>query len=210
MFWALIAVIAIVILAVFRPMAQLVQRKTDEQGEARDTMGVMAVHDALTGLNNRAALSRAFETMTGTGAMTGDDHAVAVIQFDLDRFKQINDTLGHGGGDAVLVATAKRLKAQCGDGDVCVRMGGDEFVVLARSALRPGAVEAHVRRILDCINQPVVVEGAVVRPGASAGVALYPADGRTLAELLLHADLALYAAKRQGGCSHVFFERALK
>src|SRR5262249_4018368 len=128
LFFATIGVILLVALFIFRPMSNLVLRKTRELVEARNSMAFIAVHDGLTGLHNRAFLNDHFGTLIN--AAKRRDERLAVFQLDLDRFKQINDTLGHAAGDYVLVVTAQRMRESCRSSDVCVRLGGDEFIMV--------------------------------------------------------------------------------
>jgi len=150
----------------------------------------MALTDALTGLGNRRALEAALSGLTG-------DYALALV--DLDGFKAVNDTLGHAAGDHVLAVAARRLEAACRAGDVVLRMGGDEFVVLMPGMRRADAALRRMRRVVTRLSEPIPWDGEIARIGASAGVVLAgiaphpPAD-----RLLACADAALYAAKRAG------------
>ena len=148
-----------------------------------------ALTDALTGLGNRRALDV---------ALAGQAGGYALAAVDLDGFKAVNDTLGHAAGDHVLSVVARRLAVACRSGDVIVRTGGDEFVVLMPGMARADAALRRMRRVIARLSEPVRWEGALAQVGASAGLVL--ADGRTCpAEgVLERADVALYAAKRSG------------
>jgi diguanylate cyclase (GGDEF)-like protein len=208
LFFATLGVIVLVALFIFRPMANVIQRKTHELIDARNSMAFIAVHDGLTGLYNRSFLTDHFTALL-TGAHRRRER-MAVIQLDLDRFKQINDTLGHAAGDYVLVTTAQRKRESCRASDLCVRLGGDEFVMVLNGAGATDDIEMVVRRILTHLNRPIVFQGVTVQPAASAGVAVYPIDADNAKDLLVHADLALYSAKKLGGGAFSFFSEELR
>lgn len=148
-----------------------------------------AVTDALTGLGNRRALEVALAGMAGP-------YALAAV--DLDGFKAVNDGLGHGAGDHVLTVVARRLEAACRRGDVIVRTGGDEFVILMPGMVRADAALRRMRRVIARLSEPVPCEGAVARIGASAGLVLASGGANPTDAVLARADAALYAAKRAG------------
>jgi len=153
----------------------------------------LAEHDVLTGLPNRALFQQRVTEATERAVRTGEQVAVAVI--DLDRFKEVNDTLGHGNGDALLIELAHRLGDTVGDGNTVARLGGDEFGLVL---VNPGDVDdVHstltlLRRLLQ---QEVEVSGLPLAADASIGFALCPDDGTTVDDLLQHADVAMYVAK---------------
>ncbi|MEQ1944163.1 EAL domain-containing protein [Mesorhizobium sp. VNQ89] len=208
LFYSTIGVIILVALFVFRPMSDVILRRTDELMDARNSMAFLAVHDGLTGLHNRAFLTDHFDTLI-KGAQRRNER-MAVVQIDLDRFKQINDTLGHAAGDFVLVATAQRMRESCRASDICVRLGGDEFVMILQGAGSTEDINMVAKRIMTRINEPIVFQGATILPGASAGIAVYPVDADNAKDLVVHADLALYNAKKQGGGGFSFFSEELR
>jgi diguanylate cyclase (GGDEF)-like protein len=208
LYLAIVAVIALVVLVIFRPMSNVIARRTAELVDARNSMAYAAVHDGLTGLHNRTFLRDHFDTMIKAAHRRGE--RLAVMQIDLDRFKQVNDTLGHAAGDLVLVRTAERMKSACRASDLCVRLGGDEFVMLLNGAGTTEDIHNLALRILEKINQPIDFGGATIHPGASAGIAVYPVDADNAADLLVHADLALYSTKKAGGGSCSFFSDELR
>jgi len=208
LFYSTIGVIILVALFVFRPMSDVILRRTDELMDARNSMAFLAVHDGLTGLHNRAFLTDHFDTLI-KGAQRRNER-MAVVQIDLDRFKQINDTLGHAAGDFVLVATAQRMRESCRASDICVRLGGDEFVMILQGAGSTEDINMVAKRIMTRINEPIVFQGATILPGASAGIAVYPVDADDAKDLVVHADLALYNAKKQGGGGFSFFSEELR
>ncbi|MFC3322581.1 putative bifunctional diguanylate cyclase/phosphodiesterase [Mesorhizobium cantuariense] len=208
LFYATLGVIVLVALFIFRPMSNAILRKTHELIDARNSMAFIAVHDGLTGLHNRTFLTDHFDTLIkGTHRRR---ERLAVVQLDLDRFKQINDTLGHAAGDYVLVVTAQRMRDSCRASDLCVRLGGDEFVMILGGAGGTEDINMLARRILAHINEPIVFQGTTILPGASAGIAVYPIDADNAQDLLVHADLALYSAKKLGGGNFSFFSEELR
>lgn len=208
LFYATIGIIVLVALFIFRPMSEAILKRTRELVDARNSMAFIAVHDGLTGLHNRTFLTDHFDTLI-KGAHRRNER-IAVLQLDLDRFKQINDTLGHAAGDYVLVVTAQRMRDTCRASDLCVRLGGDEFIMILSGAGSSEDINAVAKRILTRINEPISFQGATIHPGASAGIAVYPVDADNAKDLIVHADLALYSAKRQGGGAFSFFSDELR
>ncbi|MGS3184373.1 diguanylate cyclase domain-containing protein [Aeromonas taiwanensis] len=152
-----------------------------------------ATHDALTGLPNRAL----FEARLGQ-AIQGDQERFALLYLDCDRFKQINDTLGHGVGDEVLIALARRVQHQLRPMDLVCRLGGDEFVILLAPIRDEHEVHEVMTRIQQGMSTPVILsDGRHLGVGISIGAALYPEQGETAEALLQFADDAMYQAKRQ-------------
>lgn len=167
-----------------------------ERERERAHIHQLAYYDALTGLANRSTLRVQAERMLHAAQRTGTPLALAFI--DLDRFKQVNDTLGHPAGDALLRAVATRLEQAARGSDVAVRMGGDEFVLVLPQC-SAGQAAAAAERLLAAIAQPLEVNGATLHPRASVGIAMYPEDGGDADSLLRCADLAMYQAKAEGG-----------
>jgi len=208
LFYATFGVIVLVALFIFRPMSNVILRKTHELIDARNSMAFIAIHDGLTGLHNRTFLTDHFDALLKSAHRRRE--RVAVVQLDLDRFKQINDTLGHAAGDYVLIATAQRMRESCRASDLCVRLGGDEFIMVLNGAGSSEDINMVARRVLSRINQPIIYQGATILPGASAGIAVYPVDADNAQDLLVHADLALYSAKKLGGGGASFFSEQLR
>jgi diguanylate cyclase len=166
-----------------------------------------ATHDALTGLPNRALFMDRLEREIAYAGR--DAHRFAVLLLDLDRFKLINDTLGHAAGDLLLSGVAQRLSAVTRDVDTVARTGGDEFLVLItgpRDQLDLGALATEIGKALCW---PFVVNGAEVHTSASIGISLYPEDGKHVDALVAHADEAMYFAKQRGRNSFQFFNKAM-
>jgi diguanylate cyclase (GGDEF)-like protein len=155
-----------------------------------------ARHDPLTGLPNRFAFHDAVER--SLGAQTGLD---ALLLMDLDRFKEVNDTLGHHHGDLLLQQVAHRLRDALGAEDHIARLGGDEFAILTLGCTRESA-KLLARQVADSLRAPFDLEGTVVDVQASLGIALYPSDGEDVETLLQKADVAMYHAKEhRSGCA---------
>jgi diguanylate cyclase (GGDEF)-like protein len=163
----------------------------------------MAHHDVLTELPNRLLLRERLERSLES---THEDKPLAVLCLDLDRFKEINDTLGHQCGDGLLKTVADRLRECVGEGDVIARIGGDEFAIVQVAGEQPVAATGLATRIVEAIDQPFEIDGHQVVVGTSIGIAVAPNDGKDPHQLLKSADLALYRAKSEGRGTHRFFE----
>lgn len=162
-----------------------------------------AFHDALTGLPNRSLFADRLERAL-TRAARRDDYQYAVLMIDLNKFKGINDTLGHQAGDALLVEMAQRL-GRCVRGmDTVARLGGDEFAVILEELKSKKEVMAVVDRISAVLAQPYTLCGSVVTPGASIGIVLRTRGYASAEDILRDADIAMYRAKEQGRTSMIF------
>jgi len=173
----------------------------------------LARHDALTGLPNRIGLQEHLAALLPR--LASDGGRAAILYMDLDRFKEVNDTLGHPVGDLLLIAVVERIRRRLrglrNGGDFVARLGGDEFAVVTAPAFdvaRDAAADAAriATRLVTAIAEPFDIEGQRVVVGSSIGIALCPADGTTADALLRHADLALYRAKHEGRSRHCFYE----
>jgi len=170
-----------------------VQDITERKADA-ERIEHLAFYDPLTGLANRALFN---DRLTQElAAAERNDRQLALLYLDLDRFKEINDSLGHSAGDQVLVEVARRLREAVRQEETLARLGGDEFVVVAAYTEQGAARIAE--RIAAALNAPVHVAGSAFALSASIGVAVYPDDGRTPEQLLQHADIAMYRAKADG------------
>jgi diguanylate cyclase (GGDEF)-like protein/PAS domain S-box-containing protein len=168
-----------------------------EWREAQEQIAYMAHHDALTGVANRAQLVQKMQDALAALSSRGGNLAVHFI--DLDRFKNVNDTLGHDGGDTLLKTVAERVRSIAGADDVVARLGGDEFVVVQTGVRDRDQAEDFARRLTDAVTAPMELrEHAAIVATVSVGVALAPADGTSPERLLKSADLALYRAKGDG------------
>jgi diguanylate cyclase (GGDEF)-like protein len=154
----------------------------------------LAQHDTLTGLRNRDGFMRELEQAISAAPAA----ALAVLLLDLNRFKEINDTLGHAAGDSVLQGIGERLRERFGNSDMCLaRLGGDELAVLARGAQAAQSLDSLGSRLQECLGRTTLPGGVELDLTASIGAAVYPQDARTPSELLRCADIAMYAAKEQ-------------
>jgi diguanylate cyclase (GGDEF)-like protein/PAS domain S-box-containing protein len=169
----------------------LTEKRRCEQQVSR-----LAHYDCLTGLANRVQMSQALEQILA--APSARERACAVLMLDLDRFKQVNDTLGHPAGDALLKQVAQRLERAIGRAGRCGRLGGDEFQVIVPGDQSRAMLGNMAREIIAALSLPYAIEGQSVGIGASVGIALSPEHGSTSDELIRNVDLALYAAKDAG------------
>jgi diguanylate cyclase (GGDEF)-like protein/PAS domain S-box-containing protein len=178
-----------------------------EWREAQAQIAHMAHHDALTGLANRTQLVEKLAETLAVLPLRGG--GVAVHFIDLDRFKKVNDTLGHDGGDFLLKTVAERLSSVTHGDDVVARLGGDEFVVVQMGVTDRDQAEDLARRLIAVVTAPTNLREQSIMATASVGVALAPVDGNDPERLLKSADLALYKAKAEGRNCIRFFDPAL-
>jgi diguanylate cyclase (GGDEF)-like protein len=174
-----------------------------ERRQAEADVVFLARHDALTRLPNRVMF---WERMEQAMAQVGRGIGCAVLCLDLDRFKLVNDTLGHPVGDRLLQAVADRLQACVREVDTVARFGGDEFAVIQFATERPEKAELLAKRIIQVVGDPFEIDGHQILIGASIGVSLAPFDGTSPERLLKNADIALYLAKSEGRGTVRFFE----
>ena len=163
----------------------------------------VALHDPLTGLPNRMLFAEL--TQAAVAQARRENGRLALLFLDLDRFKGVNDALGHAAGDELLIALAQRLKATVRESDVVCRHSGDEFTLLLRDAHSWDEVAATADRLLKAIEEPLALRGHDFGVSASIGIALFPDDAADHDELVRHADAAMYAAKRMGRARYSFF-----
>ncbi len=175
--------------------------------EATHHAEILAYTDKLTGLANRTELTRLMERLLAE-AQAGSK-VLGVLFLDLDRFKVVNDTLGHDNGDRLLREVAARLTKVCGDSAHVCRLGGDEFVILAPGLDTPAWLAGLARRILIAIAKPVRLELQEIRTAASIGISAFPQDGRDEHALMKHADIALYQVKEHGRNDFAFYNPSL-
>ena len=174
-----------------------------EKRRSQEHASRLAHYDSLTGLANRLQMAQTLEKILA--APNREHRACAVFLLDLDRFKQVNDTMGHPAGDALLKQVASRLERAVGETGRVGRLGGDEFQVILAGHHRREDLAALARRIIHDLSEPYSIEGHRVVIGASVGIALSPDDGVTSEALIRNADLALYAAKDGGRGRHHFY-----
>ena len=184
------------------------RKKTEaELKQAMEMSYHQANHDMLTGLANRASFNDRLKEALAYARR--DEHLVAIHMLDLDRFKSINDTLGHHIGDLLLQEVAKRIKSQVRATDLAARLGGDEFVVIQTHLAAPAAAAVLAGKLVEELGRTYVLEGQEVHSDTSIGVAIYPNDAEDPTELVRHADLALYEAKHHGRFNYQFYRDEL-
>jgi diguanylate cyclase (GGDEF)-like protein/PAS domain S-box-containing protein len=179
----------------------LTERKRDEQRIAH-----MAHHDTLTDLPNRVAFNECIAATIDLAAV--ESESFAVLAFDIDRFKAVNDVFGHQVGDALLHEIAQRLAAAC-EGAFLARTGGDEFVVISPTGPQPATGAALAARLQEALAPEIDIDGRALKVGLTIGVALYPQDGTDAAALVANANAALYRAKAEARGAVRFFDRAM-
>jgi diguanylate cyclase (GGDEF)-like protein/PAS domain S-box-containing protein len=179
-------------------IGQFIARK-----EAEFHLTFFANHDTLTGLPNRAMFNQRLTQALARAQRLAK--LAAVLFIDLDRFKIINDTLGHDAGDRLLMQLAERLRECLREGDTIGRQGGDEFVVLIEDVADPQQVAGVGQKILETVARPYYINGQEFHVTASIGISIYPGDGSDQQTLLKNADIAMYRAKEQGKNNHQFY-----
>jgi len=175
---------------------QGIARDITERKMFEQKLSEMATHDFLTGLPNRVLLNDRF-TMALAQAHR-NKHRLAIVAIDLDRFKSVNDTLGHQAGDDLLKGIAKRLKESVRSSDTVARMGGDEFLLLMPELHMTGDAIKIIEKIAAAFKEPFVIEGSRLNMSASMGLAIYPDDGEDMEALMRKSDDAMYNIKRHG------------
>ncbi len=179
-----------------------------ERRRTRAHLRTLAYYDALTGLPNRVF----FQDCLRDSLLDARGHAkaLAVLYFDLDNFKDINDSLGHAMGDRFLQMVARRLVDAVGENGMVARMGGDEFIVLLSDPRDASDAERVARDLLQLLRRPYILEGYEQHLSASAGISIYPEDARDDEALIRNADMAMYQAKERGGATHFLYTQALQ
>jgi diguanylate cyclase (GGDEF)-like protein len=188
-------------------MRQRVRRTNDELTSALATIQKLATNDTLTGLPNRAFFNEALSHAIAQAERHG--RPLALFFLDLDRFKNINDTLGHGVGDRVLQEAAGRLRHAVRSSDLIARLGGDEFVLLVEEYRDSAHLGEIAQKVLKAFEASFVVDGQELALSASIGVCAYPQDGNDAQALLARADIAMYRAKEDGRNRHCFYSAEL-
>jgi diguanylate cyclase (GGDEF)-like protein len=184
-------------------LERAVAERTSELQDAQARAQHLADHDALTGLPNRRLLE---DRLTQALALSQRNRMQTAVMFvDIDRFKAINDSLGHAAGDALLKEISLRLVNQLRLGDTICRIGGDEFVVVLPEVKRSSDVAQVAQKVIEQLAQPVPLEGRELIVTASIGIAVFPDDGGDAETLIRNADAAMYAAKELGRANYQFF-----
>ncbi|MCB1517466.1 MAG: EAL domain-containing protein [Hyphomicrobiaceae bacterium] len=185
---------------------ELAEERARELEVAKREMEHMSLHDALTGLPNRRRLDQVMEEV----AANAGEKNVALLHADLDRFKQINDTLGHAAGDAVLIHTAEILRECVGEDGLVARVGGDEFVVFLTRNVFQSRLRQLALEILERTAEPATYDNSECRFGVSVGIATQSGNEIDVKRLLINADIALYRAKNEGRSRYEFFDEAME
>jgi diguanylate cyclase (GGDEF)-like protein/PAS domain S-box-containing protein len=175
--------------------------------EAQEQINFLAYHDALTKLPNRALFRERFEHALVHARR--ENHTIALLFLDLDRFKTVNDTLGHPQGDQVLLEVSRRIDQIIRASDTLARLGGDEFVLLLEEKSDAQHAAVVARKLIDMFSQPMIIGEHELVVTASIGITLYPTDGDDIDELTRQADRAMYEAKQQGRNTFRFFTQSL-
>ena len=173
-----------------------------ERKEAEQNIYQLAYYDALTGLPNRSLLRDRIEQ--ALAAARRDQHKLALMFLDLDRFKYVNDSMGHEAGDKLLQGVAGRLQGVIRDGDTVSRIGGDEFVILLREADADGAARTALK-LMKALGEPYDIAEQKVHTHVSIGISIYPDNAEDVETLLKYADVAMYRAKEEGRNNFQFF-----
>lgn len=183
------------------------QSEVDERREAERKLDELAYYDSLTKLPNRVSLLDHLKTAIGRAKRKNNN--VAVLFIDIDRFKTVNDSLGHAAGDQLIIHVANRLQSCLRDEDSISRFGGDEFVAILQDITDLTYINHVTKRMLKCFNEAVHIESTEVFSSVCIGVALYPDDDNNGDNLLKYADAAMYHAKEQGGNNYQFYNKEL-
>jgi len=178
-----------------------------ERKESEARIEHLAHHDILTGLHNRFELDNRLEQALATSHR--DHQQLAVLFIDLDKFKNINDSLGHHIGDQLLVGVAKRLGSCVRDSDIVSRIGGDEFVIVLTAIKENSDAALFAEKILNEISKPYKINGSELNTSPSIGISIYPNDGNSVDELMSAADAAMYHAKDQGRNTYQYFTESM-
>src|SRR5205814_1665581 len=184
-------------------LERAVAQRTAELQEAKARAQHLADHDALTGLPNRRLLEDRLRQALALSQRNRKQ--TAVIFIDLDRFKPINDSLGHAVGDVLLKEVSRRLVRQLREGDTICRIGGDEFVVVLPEVRRSSDVAQVAQKVIEQISLPVTIDERELEVSCSIGIAIFPDDGRDAETLIRNADAAMYHAKELGRANYQFF-----
>jgi diguanylate cyclase (GGDEF)-like protein len=182
--------------------------RIDEKKRADERITHLATHDGLTGLANRAMFSHLLGRSIEMSSRY--DRKFALLFIDLDKFKTINDTLGHADGDALLVEMGKRIRESVRASDIVARLGGDEFVVIVQEIAAIDEVAVIGQTVLSAIMKPLLLRGQECHVTASIGVAMFPADGADEQTLSKNADMAMYRVKEEGKNGLQFFSPAMR
>ncbi len=206
-FTSMAAAIALVALLIVGTGISTHLLDTKIRTESQDQLRHIALHDTLTGLANRRHFTQLLEAECAR--LENGETGFTLLMVDLDRFKPVNDTLGHPVGDVVLKMVAERLLCAVRDNDLVARIGGDEFAVIAYDVVDMETAVTIAERIVEILGRPFAIDGNVAELGASVGIALAPEHGRDAESLTQNVDVALYTAKREGKSRYHLFDPKL-
>ncbi len=195
------------LLLAFGTFSYIVLRKTRDRAEAEERVRFLSGHDELTGLPNRRSFDAHLVEALGDCNESGQYLATVVI--DVDRFKDINDAMGHSAGDSVLRYITELLKSNIRDGDFAARIGSDQFALALSSLKRPEQAAVYVATLSEALSAPVWINGEQIVCAVSIGAAIAPGDAEDATVLMRHANLALGRAKADGGNTFKFFEQGM-
>jgi len=184
-----------------------VAKRTEELQKLAEAFRYQALHDPLTGLPNRALLHEEFNRAIAHADRAGKHFAILLL--DLDEFKYVNDTYGHGVGDDLLIRIANRIRNLLRGEDRIFRLGGDEFVVLVEDVVKETDVAFVAGNLLKTLNAKYMIQDVTLSVSASIGASLYPRHGADLIELKHHADIAMYRSKAEGKACFVMFDESM-
>ena len=190
------------------PILVVIAQDITERSKWEEKLIYQANFDQLTGLHNRHYM-QSYMDPAFTRARR-HRKKVALVFIDIDNFKHINDTLGHGSGDEILKETANRINTMVRESDTPARTGGDEFAILLEELDENGDAEVVARKLVDILKQPFIVNEQQIHTTVSIGISLYPDDGKTLDELMQYADMAMYQVKNEGRNNYRFFSREMR
>jgi len=177
-----------------------VSRDVTERRQMEQLLEDMATHDFLTGLPNRVLLTDRFEVARAQALR--NDYKLAVMSLDLDKFKEVNDTMGHGAGDEVLKLAATKIASLVRSSDTVARLGGDEFLLLLQEIRAAEDATKIAEKIVAAFQEPILVNGHYLSLSISIGIALCPNDGNDLETLIRNSDASMYYSKHHGGCQY--------
>lgn len=194
----------IIVVATFIIVGALHTLLVIDKKRSTSKVNFLAYHDNLTGLANRFMLTSHLQKILNKNELSQNSKGLAVLFLDLDRFKFVNDTLGHSYGDELLLQVSERLVGLVRKVDIVARQGGDEFIILLEDFTRP-QVEEVAERILSCFSKPFLLRGEEFFISTSIGISAYPHDGTSVDELIKNADKAMYSVKKHGKNNYQFY-----